>query len=132
MSDLGETLRKTLAGINGPFEEAVDCLFEAVETLKRVVSDVTEGKLDLRLNRIEKQEVFSIYQLVCVFGSSSRPIQHYRVDRSGFPIYFGPPFAGFTEKGNLPNPDAVKAHFNEQLADKESPLVSYIAFSLRK
>jgi hypothetical protein len=138
MGKFDEILRKSLKGINDAFESAKNDLEEVVHELQDAIRDVVSGKnvnvwLDDCLANSEEQ-IVAVRVGFKFSGREQVVIGYYRITLGGYPISYGTFLDDeerFEPAGNIENRAGLEQHFAEMLADKQSPLVLFLAYLRR-
>lgn len=136
MADFEELLKKSIGGINTPFEAAERDLSEVVGEVAKALRSVANPNLDLRLAIKRDDESGRTYALSLtgkgVFVSSE--VTYFFNPTRGYPIAEGN--WGEYEQIQMMNSFSDRAElvkfFSHMLQDRDSALMTKVAFILRK
>lgn len=147
MVDFDNALEKALVGATAAFKEADEDLHHVVVQASQSVARITNGTLELGLDRLDEDFQGTTYALQLAKAGAQNPtdLGLYRVQTRGYPILFGPPADSLAKimKGDVSmhfkkdakaihNRDLLLEHFLQLLSSPDSPLVINIAFAIRK
>lgn len=147
MVDFDNALEKALKGANAAFKAADEDLHHVVAQASQSVARITNGSLELGLDRLDEDFQGTTYTLQLAKTGRQNPtdLGLYRVQTRGYPILFGPPPDPLAKimKGEVSmhfkkdakgihNRDSLLEHFLQLLSANDSPLVINIAFAMRK
>ena len=134
MPTLEEILKSRISGMNVNFEEARSSLVESVNELGVAVKAVS-GNHEFRIatNIVHDDADGRIYGLILAHRSSNEMLQYFYIPVSGFPIYSGSSPKGAAEMQNkIKDKETLKKYFEDMAGNVASPLLTKLAFLLRK
>lgn len=138
MPSFEEQLVTTLSGLNKRFEQASTDLHDEISNAAQSIKKISNGEVDLVLDRSFETEQFVIYSLLLRKAESSHSLSiGFLIDTRGYPIKTGPD-STLRDDASRPNVEKLKdqkalQEFVMRLASNpDSPLVVKLAFLLRK
>ena len=144
MSEFESILEKSLKGVSSGFQRAVEDLNEVVESLDQAVQKALQPKRSrLRLEPIHESAVATVFRLdLTVWEIPNRPppprgisVGEYHLGPNGYPIKAGSWDSrqdSFSVAVTIINKSGLEKHFKEMLANASSPLVTEVAFHVRR
>lgn len=133
MTEFTEILKNALAGVNAAYDQAFDDLREVTQKAKEAIQETAGEEIVLQLVEGRKDVAGTTFSLQLTRGNARQAVGAYRLHANGYPIGYGRLKGGFIFEpdGAIQTRADLEAHFRELLSNRDSALVTTIAFLLR-
>jgi hypothetical protein len=143
--DFDKLLQQSLLGVNKAFEQADADLHEMVAAAAEALGRVANGVVELKLRKVSEDRAGVVYELVVGavpdFGrgvGEGVAAGAYQVAAKGYPIRAGNAevdygrLISFRSQSSFNDKADLQRHFEELMANPDSPVVTTAAFLMRK